>query len=39
MRFMMLMYPGPKAETDQKPEDMDPARVEAMVAFNQRRVD
>ena len=39
MRFMMLMYPGPKAETNQKAEDMDPALVEAMMAFNLRLVD
>lgn len=39
MRFMMLMYPGEKAETNQGVEDMDPALIEAMVAFNQRLVD
>ena len=39
MRFMMLMYPGEKAETDQSVADMDAALVEAMVAFNQRLVD
>ncbi len=39
MRFMMLMYPGPQAETEQGPGNMDQALVEAMVAFNQRLVD
>jgi hypothetical protein len=39
MRFMMLMYPGPKAETEQGPGDMDVALIEAMTAYNQRLVD
>lgn len=39
MRFMMLMYPGPQAETEEGPGNMDQALVEAMVAFNQRLVD
>jgi hypothetical protein len=32
MRFMMLMYPGPKAETDALP---DPAAVAPMMKYNE----
>lgn len=40
MRFMMLMYPRPEAELETStPADMDPALVNAMVAFNQQLVD
>jgi hypothetical protein len=39
MRFMMLMYPGPQAETETGPGNADPALIEAMMAFNQRMID
>lgn len=40
MRFMMLMYPGPNAETESSPTDGAPeGLLEAMMAFNQRMVD
>ena len=40
MRFMLLMYPGPKSEQENiTPADADPALVNAMVAFNQQLVD
>jgi len=39
MRFMMLMYPGPKAELEQDPIDGNEQLFEAMMAFNQRMVD
>jgi hypothetical protein len=32
MRFMMLMYPGPKAETQKLP---DPAAIAAMMKYNE----
>ena len=40
MRFMMLMYPGPHAETEISPTDgADPELVEAMFSFNARMVE
>jgi hypothetical protein len=39
MRFMMLMYPGPNAETEQDPVDGNVELMNAMMAFNQRMVD
>ncbi len=42
MRFMMLMYPGPAAETETSPVPEGPegaALLEAMMAFNTRMVD
>lgn len=42
MRFMMLMYPGPAAETEQSPIPDGPEGeklMQDMVAFNQRMVD
>lgn len=39
MRFMMLMYPGPHAETETDPVDGNEELLHAMVAFNQRMVD
>ena len=42
MRFVMLMYPGPAAETEHKPVPDGEAGdmlVQEMVAFNQRMVD
>jgi hypothetical protein len=39
MRFMMLMYPGPKAELEQDPVDGNEKLFEAMMAFNQRMID
>ena len=42
MRFMMLMYPGPAAETEVSPVPHGPegkALLDAMMAFNTRMVD
>ena len=42
MRFVMLMYPGPAAETEQSPVPEGPEGqklLEDMMAFNQRMVD
>lgn len=42
MRFVMLMYPGPSAETEQSPVPAGPEGeklLHDMVAFNQRLVD
>ena len=42
MRFVMLMYPGPAAETEQSPVPEGPdgqKLLEDMMAFNQRMVD
>jgi hypothetical protein len=41
MRFMMLMYPGPAAETETGPIDTEggEALLHAMMAFNTRMVD
>ena len=42
MRFVMLMYPGPAAETEQTPVPKGPEGLkllEDMMAFNQRMVD
>jgi len=42
MRFMMLMYPGPAAETETSPVPPGPEGqklLEDMMAFNQRMVD
>ena len=42
MRFAMLMYPGPAAETEQTPVPKGPEGLkllEDMMAFNQRMVD
>ena len=39
MRFMMLMYPGPNAETEQDPADGNTELLNAMMAFNQRMID
>jgi hypothetical protein len=39
MRFMMLMYPGPEAETETDPTGGNPELLEKMMAFNQRMVD
>lgn len=42
MRFVMLMYPGPAAETEQSPVPDTPEGqklMEDMMAFNQRLVD
>ncbi|MDP3492421.1 MAG: YciI family protein [Hyphomonadaceae bacterium] len=42
MRFMMLMYPGPQAETEQSPVPEGPEGqklLHDMMAFNQRMVD
>ena len=42
MRFMMLMYPGPEAETEKSPVPEGPegqALLDAMMAFNTRMVD
>jgi hypothetical protein len=40
MRFMMLMYPGPHAETETSPLDgCHEALAEAMFAFNTRMVE
>ena len=42
MRFVMLMYPGPAAETEQSPVPEGPEGqklLEDMMAFNQRLVD
>lgn len=42
MRFVMLMYPGPQAETEKSPVPDGPEGqklLEDMVAFNQRMVD
>src|SRR5262245_8277813 len=39
MRFMMLMYPGPNAETEENPVDGHVDLFNAMMAFNQRMID
>jgi hypothetical protein len=42
MRFVMLMYPGPAAETEQSPVPSGPEGqklLEDMMAFNQRMID
>lgn len=39
MRVMMLMYPGPKAETETDPTGGNPELLAAMMAFNQRMID
>lgn len=42
MRFMMLMYPGPEAETEKSPVPEGPegqALLDAMMAFNTRMVE
>ncbi len=42
MRFMMLMYPGPQAETEKSPVPDGPEGeklLHDMVAFNQRMID
>ena len=42
MRFVMLMYPGPQAETETNPVPPGPEGqklLEDMMAFNQRMVD
>lgn len=42
MRFMMLMYPGPAAETEENPVPLGPEGQQLlhdMMAFNQRMVD
>ena len=42
MRFVMLMYPGPQAETEQSPVPDGPEGqklLNDMMAFNQRLVD
>ena len=42
MRFMMLMYPGPEAETETSPVPPGPEGqklLQDMMAFNQRMVD
>jgi hypothetical protein len=39
MRVMMLMYPGPNAETETNPADANKDLLDAMMAFNQRLVD
>ena len=39
MRFMMLMYPGPNAETETNPTDNNMDLLNAMMAFNQRMID
>jgi hypothetical protein len=39
MRVMMLMYPGPNAETEQDPADGNMELLNAMMAFNQRMID
>ena len=39
MRFMMLMYPGPQAETESNPVDGHEELFAAMMAFNQRMLD
>jgi hypothetical protein len=39
MRVMMLMYPGPNAETETDPTDGNPSLLTAMLAFNQRMID
>jgi hypothetical protein len=36
---MMLMYPGPNAETEQDPVDGNMELLNAMMAFNQRMID
>ncbi|HVY90162.1 MAG TPA: YciI family protein [Hyphomonadaceae bacterium] len=39
MRFMMLMYPGPEAETETNPAEGKMDLLKAMMAFNQRMID
>lgn len=39
MRFVMLMYPGPAAETERSPVPDGQKLLEDMMAFNQRMVD
>jgi hypothetical protein len=39
MRFMMLMYPGPGAESESGPGNADKELMEAMMAFNTRMVE
>ena len=39
MRVMMLMYPGPNAETEENPVDGRHDLLQAMLAFNQRMID
>jgi hypothetical protein len=39
MRVMMLMYPGPEAETQLEPTNGNPDLLTAMMAFNQRMIE